>query len=121
MSDKENSAERESIEDLSHPFYILNGEPLNCFIDLLTMHVLNRDQRSIAQRWGLIDRYEVISPDLYNTVRLSPVNCIAVCDPDFETGVRFPFHPFIRQVLDFLNIMVAEIYPNAWGCMVAFV
>lgn len=52
MSDKETSAGRESVEDLAHPFYIPNRGPLNYYIDLPAMHFLDRDRRSITQRWG---------------------------------------------------------------------
>ena len=49
-----------------------------------------------------------------------PPHCIAVYLPSFELGLRFPLHPFVREDLDILNIYVPELYPNVWGCLVAF-
>ena len=41
--------------------------------------------------------------------------------PCMETGLRFPFHPFAIKVLNSYNIVVSELYPNGWGCIVAFI
>ena len=68
----------------------------------------------------MLDGYDIIKPRLYNTVRCPPPKCIAVYEPTFDLGMRFPLHPFIREVLEFFNITVAELYPNVWGCLNAF-
>lgn len=40
--------------------------------------------------------------------------------PSFELGLRSPLHPIIRDLLKLLNITLAELYPNAWGCVTTF-
>ena len=85
------------------------------------MHLLDSNKRSMARRWGLLDEYDVIKPRLYDTIRYPPPGCIALYDPAFKLGLRFPLHPFVKEVLDFLDITVIELYPNAWECIVAFI
>jgi putative gypsy type transposon len=53
-------------------------------------------------------------------VRFPPPHCIAVYLPAFELGLRFPLHPFCRELLDLLDVSVLELYQIAWGCIVAF-
>ncbi|XP_057546647.1 uncharacterized protein LOC130825435 [Amaranthus tricolor] len=123
MENLEGSAEssgRESAAPVPPPFYIPNGGPLNYFIDLQTKRDLDNRREAISQKWGLKDNINIITPGNYDTVRFPPPHCIAVYFPSFELGLRFPLHPFFREVLEFLNISVPELYPNAWGCMVAF-
>ena len=85
------------------------------------MILLDSDRMSMVRRWGLPDGYDIIKPGLYDTVRYPPSGCIAVYDPAFDLDMRFLLHPFVRAVLEFLNIRVAELYPNAWTCINAFI
>ena len=55
----------------------------------------------------MLDGYDIIKPGLYDTVRYPAPECIVVCNKAFELGMRFPLHPFAREVLEFLNITVA--------------
>ena len=111
---------RESAAPVPPPFYIPHGGPLNYFIDLQTKRDLESRREAISQKWGLKEDINIITPGNYDTVRFPPLHCIAVYFPSFELGLRFPLHPFFREVLGFLNLFVPELYPNAWGCMVAF-
>ena len=121
MAKQESSPSRNSAVKPPHPFYIPNDGPLNYFIDLPIIILLDSDRRSMARRWGLLDGYHIIKPRLYDTVKYPPPGCIAVYDKAFELGKGFPLHPFSREVLDFLNITVSELYPNSWGCLNAFI
>ncbi|XP_057527555.1 uncharacterized protein LOC130806469 isoform X2 [Amaranthus tricolor] len=123
MENLEGSAEssgRESAAPAPPPFYIPDGGPLNYFIDVQTKRDLDNRREAISQKWGLKDNINIITPGNYDTVRFPPPHCIAVYFPSFELGLRFPLHPFFREVLEFLDVSVPELYPNAWGCMVAF-
>ena len=100
MTEQECSPSRNSAEKPPHLFYIPNGGPPNYFIDLPTMILLDSDRRSMAWMWGLLEGYDIIKPGQYNTVRYPPPRCIAVYDKAFELGMRFPLHPFAREVLE---------------------
>ena len=85
------------------------------------MILLDSDQRSLVRRWGLLDGYDIIKPGSYDTVRYPPPDCITVYDSAFDLAMRFPLHPFAREVLEVLNIIIVELHPNAWGCINAFI
>ena len=36
----------------------------------------------------------------------------------FENGLRFPLHPFIKRVLQHLNVCPSQFSPNFWGVLV---
>ena len=112
-TEQECSPSRNSAEKPPHLFYIPNGGPPNYFIDLPTMILLDSNRRSMAKRWRLLDGYDITKPGLYDTVRYPPPGCIVVFEKAFELGMSFPLHPFAREVLEFLNITVAELFPNA--------
>ena len=107
------SSGRESTAQVPPLFYISGGGLLNYFIDLQTKRDLDKQRNAISLKWGLKDDYNIITPGNYDTVRFPPQYCIAVYLPSFELGLGFPLHPFFREVVDLLNILVPELYPNA--------
>ena len=111
------SSRTESAARVPPPFYIPGGGPLNYFIDLQTKRDLDKQRDAISLKWGLKDYYNIITPGNYDTVRFPLPQCIAVYLPSFELGLRFPLHPFFREVLNLLNIFVPELYLNPRGCM----
>ena len=36
----------------------------------------------------------------------------------FENGLRFPLHPFIKNVLQHFNVFPSQLSPNFWGVLV---
>lgn len=68
-------------------------------------------------KWGYRMVMTSLSRQNLGTVRFRLRNYIVVYVRAFELGLWFPLHPFIRELLDFLNITIAELYPNAWGCV----
>ena len=50
MTEQECPPRRNSTEKPPHPFYIVDGGPLNYFIDLATIILLESDRRSLARR-----------------------------------------------------------------------
>jgi putative gypsy type transposon len=114
------SSSRESTVQHPPPFYIEDGGHLNYFIDLVTKGELEKQRDKISTKFGLEDDYNLQTPRNYDTIRFPPPHCIVVYLPAFEQGLRFPLHPFCREVLDLLNVSVPELYPNTWGCIVAF-
>ena len=120
MEQIKDSSGRKSGASKPPPFYIKNRGPLNYFIDSKTRNKLDTSREELAEKWGLPDGINIIRPANLDTVRFPPPNCIAVYMPAFELGLRFPLHPFISELLKLLNVTIAEVYPNAWGCVTAF-
>ena len=38
----------------------------------------------------------------------------------FENGLRFPLHPFMKEVLQHFNACPSQLAPNGWGILVAY-
>ena len=36
----------------------------------------------------------------------------------FDNGLRFPLHPFIKEVLQHFNVCPSQLAPNGWGILV---
>ena len=41
-------------------------------------------------------------------------------EASFENGLRFPLHPFIKNVLQHFNVYSSQLSPNFWGVLVGF-
>ena len=44
---------------------------------------------------------------------------MAFYEADFRAGLRFPLQPLMRELLDHLNLVPAQLVPNAWRTVVA--
>ncbi|CAO2821441.1 unnamed protein product [Amaranthus hypochondriacus] len=97
-----------------------NG-PANYFIRPQWSATLDKDLSLIKTKWALPDGYSLVKPRAKESVLDVPEGCIAIYKDAMETGLRFPLHPFAVEVLNAYNITVSELYPNGWGCMVAFI
>lgn len=75
----------------------------------------------IREDWASPDEYSLVKPRKKDCVKDVPEGCIAVYKDSMKTGLRFPLHPFAVEVLNAYNIIVSELYPNGWGCIIAFI
>ncbi|GFZ06763.1 hypothetical protein Acr_18g0009330 [Actinidia rufa] len=53
-------------------------------------------------------------PDEGETITSTRPSEVAFYETAFPAGLRFPFHPTIRLILQFYNICPAQLVPNAW-------
>ena len=113
MEHNDESSSRKSAVAVPPPFYIEEGGPLNYSIDVSTRHLVDTKGEELMDKWSLPDSVDIIKPANLDNVRFAPPNCIVVYVLTFELGLRFPLHPFIRELLNFLNVTVVELYPNA--------
>ena len=70
---------------------------------------------------GPTREYSLIKPGKKDSIKSVPEGCIGVYKDTMETGLRFPLHPFVIEVLNSYNIAVSKLYPNDWGCIIAFI
>ncbi|MDP1340922.1 hypothetical protein, partial [Klebsiella variicola] len=59
-------------------------------------------------------------PGPYDTVCKPPEGHTAVFTKHLEFGLRFPFHPFLEQLIDRGNVALCQMNPFAVRLMVAF-
>ena len=60
----------------------------------------------------------VWSPDVLTFYVVSVPGMVCFFDVAFENGLRFPFHPFIKGVLQHFNVCPSQLAPNGWGILV---
>ena len=53
--------------------------------------------------------------DLYTA---SVLGMVCFFEVAFDNGLRFPLHPFIKEVLQHFNICPSQLTPNGWGILV---
>ena len=61
----------------------------------------------------------VRSPDLLTLYVVFVPKMVCFFEVDFDNGLRFPLHPFIKRVLRHFNICPSQLAPNGWGILVS--
>ena len=60
----------------------------------------------------------VWSPDVLTSYVVSVPKKLCFFKLAFDNGLRFPLHPFIKGVLQHLNVYPSQLSPNGWGILV---
>ena len=47
------------------------------------------------------------------------VDEVCFYEADFTNGLRFPVHPFVRELFSYLHLAPAQLVPNSWGILVS--
>ena len=61
---------------------------------------------------------QVWCPDLLTSYIVQVPKMVCFFEATFENGLRFPLHPFIKNVLQHFNVCPSQLYPNFWGLLV---
>ena len=61
---------------------------------------------------------QVWCPDLLTSYIVQVPKMACFFEAAFENGLRFPLHPFIKNVLQHFNIFLSQLSPNFWGVLV---
>ena len=70
-------------------------------------------------------RYQILEDVVLRIPESDEVACsskysdVAFYEVDFNTGVRFPLQPLMRELLARLNLSLGQLAPNAWRTVVA--
>ena len=64
------------------------------------------------------DGIHVWRPDFLTSYVVHVPKMACFFETDFENGLRFPLHPFIKCVLQHFNVCPAQLSPNLWGILV---
>ena len=49
---------------------------------------------------------------------MPPTGHVTASKVFLKFGVRFPFHPCLRNILNFYNVTVFQVTPNGWAHMI---
>ena len=58
------------------------------------------------------------SPDVLTFYVVSVPKMVCSFEVPFDNGLRFPFHPFIKGVLQHFKFCPSQLAPNGWGILV---
>ena len=57
-------------------------------------------------------------PDVLITYVVQAPKMVRFFKAEFENGLRFPLHSFIKKVLQHFNVCPSQLSPNFWGVLV---
>ena len=61
---------------------------------------------------------QVWSPDVLTSYVVQVPKMVCFFEVAFENGLRFPFHSFIKRVLQHFNVCPSQLSPNFWGILI---
>ena len=73
---------------------------------------------TFARRYRPPFGVRVWSPDVLTFYVVSMPKMVCFFEVAFDNGLRFPFHPFLKGVLQHLNVCPSQLAPNGWGILV---
>ena len=71
-----------------------------------------------AARYGPLFGVQVWCPDVLTTYVIQVPKMVCFFEVEFENGLHFPLHPFIKRVLQHFNVFPSQLSPNFWGILV---
>ena len=71
-----------------------------------------------AERYRPLPGVRIWSPDVLTFYAVSVPGMVCFFEVAFDNGLRFPLHPFIKEVLQHFNICPSQLTPNGWGILV---
>ena len=71
-----------------------------------------------AERYRPLPGVRIWSPDVLTYYAASVPGMVCFFEVSFDNGLRFPLHPFIKEVLQHFNICPSQLAPNRWGILV---
>ena len=71
-----------------------------------------------AARYGPPFGVQVWCPDVLTSYVVQVLKMVGFFEVAFENGLCFPLHPFIKRVLQHLNVCPSQLSPNFWGILV---
>ena len=72
-----------------------------------------------AERYRPLPAVQIWSPDVLTFYTASVPGMVCFFEVAFDNGLRFPLHPFIKEVLQHFNICPSQLALNGWGILVS--
>ena len=74
--------------------------------------------KTFATRYGPPSGVQIWCSDLLTSYVVPVPKMVCFFEVAFENGLRFPLHPFIKNVLQHFNVCPSQLSPNFWGVLV---
>ena len=75
-------------------------------------------ESTFVARYRPLPGVRIWSPDFLTRYVTSVPGMVCFFEVAFDNGLRFPLHPFIKQVLQHFHICPSQLAPNGWGILV---
>lgn len=76
---------------------------------------------SFLQKFSFPEGYEAIDPLPTDHAHHPSLGCLTVYAAQLASGLRFPLHPFLVQVLNVLGASPSQLLPNSFRMAVGFI
>ena len=73
---------------------------------------------TFAERYRPPPGVRIWIPDVLTFYAASVPGIVCFFEVAFDNGLRFPLHPFMKEVLQHFNICHSQLAPNGWGILV---
>ena len=77
--------------------------------------------KTFATRYGPPSGVRIWYLDLLTFYVVPVPKMVCLFEAAFENGLRFPLHPFIKNVLQYFNVSPSQLSPNFWGVLVCLI
>ena len=74
--------------------------------------------KTFATRYEPPSGVRIWCPDLLTSYVIPIPKMVCFFEATFENGLRFPLHPFIKNILQHFNVCPSQLSPNFWGVLV---
>ena len=96
------------------------------YLKSVVQHALTMGPSKVGPSYGatFARRYRppfgvrVWSPDVLTFYVVSVPKMVCFFEVAFDNGLRFPLHPFIKEVLQHFNVCPSQLSSNGWGILV---
>ena len=73
---------------------------------------------TFAERYPPLPGVRIWSPDFLTRYATSVPGMVCFSEVAFDNDLRFPQHPFIKEVIQHFHICPSQLAPNGWGILV---
>ena len=96
------------------------------YLKSVVQHVLTMGPSKVGPSYGVTfaERYRplpgvrVWNPDVLTFYAASVPGMVCFFEVAFDNGLRFPLHPFMKEVLQHFNACPSQLAPNGWSILV---
>lgn len=97
------------------------GGPHTFFPEASFMTYMERNAKYIGTKFWIQDPYFVVRAKSAESVLTPPAGCVSVYHHSMQMGLRFPLHPFIKDLLNGYQLTLTNLLPNSWLTINGFV
>ena len=87
---------------------------------IISCSLMGKDEKRIKDRFQFPDLVKIRIPNDEESACHSYAHEVCFYEADFNSGLRFPVHPFVRELFSYLHLALAQLEPNSWRIFVSY-